>query len=174
MMSDKGRFFCVFERKFGGVSTVFSSPIAGLRAKELGLAPSNLAKVYVCPTFVGEKRYYSWWAQLHPTGVPSVFIGWLEGGGVVQSVEEIPTKALFKNNGDRTCSPNVCSLFLQSALEWIKKTVVVDDPRVVYKLSWSPPGGNPIRCELLRSVDEDERVLPDWFIDKVLLEQDDK
>jgi hypothetical protein len=133
-----------------------------------------LAKAHVCPISVGEKRFCKWWAQQHPAGIPSIFVGWLQNGGVVQSVEEIPTEALFKRNGDNTCSPNVCSLFLESVLEWIKKTVVVDDPRVVYKLSWSPPGGNPIMCELLGPVDEHERVLPQWFVDKVLEGRDDK
>jgi hypothetical protein len=77
------------------------------------------------------------------------------------------TETLIKD-GD-TWSPSVCSEFLASVLEWIKRTVVVDDHRVVYSLSWSPPGGNPVRCESLGPVSsEDERVLPGWFVDKVL------
>jgi hypothetical protein len=57
---DKGSFFCVFERAFGTVSTVFAANIGGLRDKNGGLAPSNLAKVKLCPKINGDQRIFNY------------------------------------------------------------------------------------------------------------------
>lgn len=107
----------------------------------------------------------SWWAQSYLIGIPEVICGNKDDQGFIRSldifkVSEMPHLALG------FWSPNVCLDFCNMFLNFLKKTVVEDDPSIVYKFQFNCCEKR-VLCKKLRNPESRYRVIPQWFIEKV-------
>lgn len=108
-------------------------------------------------------RYKSvtWWAQSFFTGIPEIVCGLRDDDGIVKKLEFMSVCKLPEKSWGMW-SPEACLNFCVKFLNFLKKTVMEDDPNVVYKFSYK--GEETIYCSKMVNPDPRYRVIPEWFV----------
>ena len=102
------------------------------------------------------------WSQTYVRGVPAVVVGNREKDFHVRKIEMINTADMPILCSEYWSSSDSLSL-LRRFLQFVRDTVVVDNPEILYEFSWTPPD-EYIRSSEARNVQADRRVLPEWYI----------
>jgi RAT1-interacting protein len=111
-------------------------------------------------------KLMKWWAQSFLIGVPKLVCGFRNDDGIIKSLQSFRISDIPKETQvDLTMwQPSVCLNFLDELLVWIRKTVVIDNPKVVYLLEWNAPYTR-VTCEEL-SPNSEHVFLPEWYLQK--------
>ena len=103
------------------------------------------------------------WGQSYLAGVPKIVFGMRDDSGVVKELRKYDTfeipKFIKKHN---LWKENVALNFLNEFLDFLKKSVTIDDPNAVYILEFKKPYKD-ISIKLLG--DDTEKILPKWYVD---------
>ncbi|XP_056396925.1 decapping and exoribonuclease protein-like [Hyla sarda] len=106
-------------------------------------------------------KLLKWWCQSFLLGIPVIVAGFRNQQGRIVSVEKFKTSEIpqIAQNWD----PVVCLNFCNAFLNYIKKVVTTDDPRVVFLFSWEPGQDVTYTKEEAPS----QYVLPDWYVQEL-------
>ncbi|XP_075692533.1 decapping and exoribonuclease protein isoform X2 [Rhinoderma darwinii] len=107
-------------------------------------------------------KLLKWWCQSFLLGIPLIVAGFRNPQGRIVSLEKFKTSEIpHLVRGDKqSWDPAVCMNFCNAFLNYIKKVVTTDDPRVVYVFSWEP--GQDITFTM--EAESDKLVIPDWYV----------
>ncbi|XP_028670005.1 decapping and exoribonuclease protein [Erpetoichthys calabaricus] len=110
-------------------------------------------------------KLLKWWAQSFLPGVPRIVAGFRNNSGYVVSTQTYETGKISQMiKAEQNCwRPTVCMNFCAEFLSFIKKVVILDDPRVVYLFSWDP------FKDVCYSVHRDSEYsfLPNWYVEEM-------
>ncbi|XP_054713465.1 uncharacterized protein LOC129222930 [Uloborus diversus] len=76
-------------------------------------------------------KLLNWWTQSYLAGIPEVICGMRDDLGIVNSLEVIRISNM-PNLAQGFWSPDVCLHFCDYFLNYLKKTVIEDDPKYIY------------------------------------------
>ena len=111
-------------------------------------------------------KLLKFWAQSFLAGVPKIIVGLRDDDGIVTSLKEYPTLKIphLSEEGNAVkWDANLCINFLSKLLNWLKKVVLLDNPNIVYMMSFDEPF-EYINIEVIN--DGSQRFLPSWFTDE--------
>ena len=106
-------------------------------------------------------KMFKWWAQCYLIGTPSVVCGYRDDNLIVREIKVLQVADLPKLAA-KFWSPDVCLRFLDRFLDFAKRVVVEDDPKIIYEFNWEPGTDVTVRKT---SATPDRFVIPQWFID---------
>lgn len=110
-------------------------------------------------------KLLKWWLQSFLAGLPKVICGFRDDNGIVRKLEEFKVRDMPKMAVD-CWSASACLNFGSQFLNFVKESVVKDDPLVVYKFYWRH--GFKVSCEELQCPSE-YQILPDWYIENLTI-----
>ncbi|CAG8447267.1 11407_t:CDS:2 [Ambispora gerdemannii] len=84
------------------------------------------------------------WAQSFLIGTPKIVFGFRNEMGILQSVKEFKTLEIPRivRGKPGMWDPTICLNFANQFLEWLRKVVVIDDPRTSYTIMFRKPFKN--------------------------------
>lgn len=99
-----------------------------------------------------------WWAQCYLIGIRNLICGNRDNSLTVTSIDRYITHDL-----PETCkqhwNPAVCLNFLDQFLSFMKRTILHDDPTIVYEFYWSC-NSRAVTCEMTKGK---RIILHDWY-----------
>ena len=111
----------------------------------------------------GNYKLIKWWAQSFLAGIPDVICGFRNDDGVVEELRTFKTLDIPRSvqKQQNSWDAAVCLNFCDKFLDWVKKVVVKDDPRMVYMFYWRHPFTH---VHVEERYDEESVFLPSWYI----------
>ncbi|GFT62594.1 decapping and exoribonuclease protein [Trichonephila clavipes] len=111
-------------------------------------------------------RYKSikWWAQSCLAGIPEIICGKRSNDGIVRSIDVFQVSDLPQEAKD-FWSADVCLNFCDKFLNFLKKVVIEDDYKIVYKFSYR--SGNMIYCSKLINPELRYTIIPEWYTESL-------
>lgn len=108
-------------------------------------------------------KLLKWWAQSFLLGVSKIVCGFRDDDGIIHRLQDYQTQEIptMIKDLEKPWSPYVCFNFLEGFLSFLKKTVLEDDPRAVYLLTWEPH--SDVQCRYMGH-DSDFIFIPRWFV----------
>ncbi|CAG8575126.1 9954_t:CDS:2 [Ambispora leptoticha] len=81
------------------------------------------------------------WAQSFLIGTPKIVFGFRNETGILQSIREFKTLEIPRivRGKPGMWDPSICLNFANQFLEWLRKVVVIDDPRTSYTIMFRKP-----------------------------------
>ncbi|KAL5017823.1 hypothetical protein ScPMuIL_003545 [Solemya velum] len=109
-------------------------------------------------------KLIKWWAQSFLVGIEKIVAGYRDDDGVVHRLETLETMRIPETvkHIRYHWNPAVCFNFVDQFLSFVKKTVIEDNPKIVYVFEWEPNGD--VRWRETR--DSAFHFLPDWYINE--------
>lgn len=111
-------------------------------------------------------KMIKWWAQSFLSGVPQIVVGYRDDTDSIVELKTIKTADIPETvkkliGEEQNCwKANVCMNFLMSFLDFVKKVVTTDDPKLVHLFEWEPEG--PVSYTVHR--DSEYTFLPEWYV----------
>ncbi|GFT47821.1 decapping and exoribonuclease protein [Trichonephila clavipes] len=111
-------------------------------------------------------RYKSitWWAQSCLAGISEIICGKRSNDGIVRSIDVFYVSNLPQEAKD-FWSADVCLNFCDKFLNFLKKVVIEDDYKIVYKFSYR--SGNMIYCSKLINPELRYTIIPEWYTESL-------
>ncbi|GAB6029280.1 Dom-3 Z [Chamberlinius hualienensis] len=113
------------------------------------------------------RRYklLKWWAQSFLVGIPKLVVGFRDDDGIVSEVANFEVKALPRM-AEGLWNPCICFHFVNEFLNYVKKCVTKDDPKIVYKFEWNPKQNVSFK-ELDTRCTSEYNLLPEWYATQI-------
>lgn len=108
-------------------------------------------------------KMMKWWGQSHLVGIPRVVCGFRDTSGIIHTLRTYHVQEIPKLAQDYWKSDNMLK-FLRYFLDFVKRSVLMDDPQCIYKFERFP--GGDITCTYLGH-DPEWAFLPEWYYKKV-------
>jgi hypothetical protein len=105
-------------------------------------------------------------SHIFSVGIEEIICGWRDDAGFVRQVESMALRSLPKMSAN-LWRPNVCANFLQDFLTFLSESLLlVDNPRLVYSVTWRPGIGFSCRAE-----ESSWQLLPQWYTAEIFSPQ---
>ncbi|KAG0244833.1 hypothetical protein BGX31_008510 [Mortierella sp. GBA43] len=86
-------------------------------------------------------KLIKFWAQSFLPGIPTIIVGFRDDDGNVVTVETFKTMEIPRlvRGKDGAWDSTVCINFLDGVFDFLRKIIVVDDPKATYTIRWDAP-----------------------------------
>ncbi|XP_028046754.1 decapping and exoribonuclease protein isoform X2 [Monomorium pharaonis] len=175
-------FHCMFKAKFDNHSLLYAAEIDGIFSQQFikDTLIGNTFEIIELKTIVisdkhGNGNMYgkvhhelvsSWWSQNYLLELNRIICGLRDRNGTVTMIKEYNLHNLPKLSNS-PYNVDKCKIFLKIFLNEIKKIVIKDYNKCMYKFHWKPSTKNVINYSEEAPDNEKYDFLKPWYIDKV-------
>ncbi|KAK7074363.1 hypothetical protein SK128_026899 [Halocaridina rubra] len=178
-VNENVEYAVVMRSRLGDHSLVYCAEVDGVDPKKYRTPHSDLSAFVELKTNksldtdrdifnLHKYKMMKWWGQSYLVGIPTVICGFRDSSGIVHSLKAFQVDSL-PSVGKEHWKPQIMKYFLSDFLAFIKKQVLIDDPKVVYKFERKANGGHII-CKYLGK-DPNWSFLPQWYYKEIFQTQ---